>query len=677
MRWSQSLKRNLSDVSSRLSTKSIAFEYAQLVLGIIVFYLLLMFPPSPLINKIVVNPYYRLAFLPLSIFFILLFSKTGSTWRALQTAFLFAVFAMTLIYKWQFAHYDGFMIGGLLPWSDAAAYNWEAHRLVNGDLLSTWGGRRPLFSGLLAVLFQLTGDFMITLSILTLFNALAVFFVVRGINQFYGLTAAAVFLVGSVVFYFRYSGVTTSEQLGVAAGHLALFFLLLGVRTGSLKQVLFGLGFLTLALNARAGAFFILPVLILWLAFYFRKTIAFWRSACLAALVVIMVFVSNLIMVRIIADPTSTSFSNYSYTLYGLASGNKGWDQVIKDYPDVTESEVMPLAIEKIRSAPSLIVKGIFRAFGDYFRIDSGAFSFIYRGVFRHQVNLVLWGLVASGLAYSILKWKEGLHSFILASFLGVIFSVPLLPPIDSDKMRVYAATIPLSVLWIAAGISALVAWGRTIFTKHENQAGAEIELWSQPALFFSILFIGLIVSAPLLRIGSVTNYGSSNPLASPVCESGEEMIHGTKFRNVTIFIMDDDETDESYVPFIRISDFQRAIGEAIPLYPFLNDELFRLTPGDQISFGLRMERSAPAQGLFLISKFPVEDEFSVCGRITDNELLRPYSVYYLNSKSEPVSEFTVSQEYSHVTGLLRLIYGMTTGLIFLLLVIGFIRGSK
>ncbi|HMD81875.1 MAG TPA: hypothetical protein VKE92_11235, partial [Anaerolineales bacterium] len=343
-------------------------DFAKLAVGAIVFLLLLIYPPPPWLNSILIDEQIWLSLLVLTALFGFLLNRDGKRWETIQIAFIFGLFAIPLVYKWQFAHYDGYMIGGLIPWSDAAGYNWNAHSLANGSLLSAWGARRPLFPGFLAVLLRIDGgDFMATLVILTLLNMLAVYFVVRIVKQLYGSTAAAFFLIISFEFYLRFSGVTTSEQLGFAAGNLAIFFLMIGAHTRSLWKVLFGLGLLTLALNARAGAFFILPALILWLAFFFRQQTPFWRAAGSGILVVVTVFLLNLILVRVIAEPQAAAFSNYSYTLYGLASGNKGWDQVIKDHPNVSEEEVMPLAIQKIRSEPTLLLQGMSGAFTDYF----------------------------------------------------------------------------------------------------------------------------------------------------------------------------------------------------------------------------------------------------------------------------------------------------------------------
>ena len=164
---------------------------------------------------------------------------------------------------------------------------------------------------------------MLTVSILTLLNTMAIFFVVRMLKQFYGSIAAVFFLIMSFQFYARFSGTTMTEQLGFAGGNLAIFFLIIGAKTRSIWKALFGLGLLTFALNARAGAFLVISIFNLWLVIFFSHRMNRLCIAVSAIIVVSIVFLSNIILVRIVAEPHAVPFSNYSYTLYGLASGNK------------------------------------------------------------------------------------------------------------------------------------------------------------------------------------------------------------------------------------------------------------------------------------------------------------------------------------------------------------------
>ena len=658
-------------------------DFARLAVGVLVFLWLLIFPPPPWLTSIVVDQRNWIRLLVLLAFFIFLLNNNGNVWETVQIAFIFALFAIPLIYKWQFAQHDGNLIGGLIPWSDAAQYNWEAQRLANGSLLSSWAARRPLFSGLLAVLLSSTGrDFMATLIILALINISAAYFVVRLVKQLYGAPAAAFFLILSFEFYIRFSGVTTSEQLGFAAGNFALFFLLIGAHTRSMWKALFGLGLLTLALNARAGAFFILPALILWLGLFFRQQTSVWRSTGSAIIVVVTVFLLNLILVTVLAEPQSVPFSNYSYTLYGLASGNKGWTQVLTDHPNVSEQEVMPLAIQRIRSEPRLFLQGMIGSFTDYFKPHRGAFTFGFPRSAR--LILILWGIIVSGLVYSILKWRNGLQSLTLASFLGVFASIPLLPPIDSDAMRVYAATIPFSALWVVTGVSALSRWGRKLILQKEGNdtTKAAGSYFQKPALFSSILLVILAVPAPFLLKAFARTPTALNSLSQPICKPSQELLNIVKFKNMDVIVIPNEAAEESYMPFIRKDDFQRAITRSAvsSLYPFLDEELLHLKAGDQISFGLKLDNSTSAKNLWMVSKFSgVEGEFNLCGRATDNQQLQLYNFYYLEGASVPALSLTASQQYPHITQLMRWLYGLAIGIVSFLVIsasIGFKQHS-
>jgi len=73
------------------------------------------------------------------------------------------------------------------------------------------------------------------------------------------------------------------------------------------------------------------------------------------------------------------------------------------------------------------------------------------------------------GLVYAGLNWKEGIHGLVLASFIGVFASVSLVPPIDANYMRAYAATIPFTVIWVVEGGYGLIAWGKRLLKQKEE----------------------------------------------------------------------------------------------------------------------------------------------------------------------------------------------------------------
>jgi predicted permease len=86
-------------------------------------------------------------------------------------------------------------VGGLLPFSDASGYHYDARRLLDGHLLG-WSARRPLFSGLLATLLGLTGqNLQVVLAILVAMTAVACFLLAREVRDTDGPAAAVVVLL--------------------------------------------------------------------------------------------------------------------------------------------------------------------------------------------------------------------------------------------------------------------------------------------------------------------------------------------------------------------------------------------------------------------------------------------------------------------------------------------------
>ena len=144
-----------------------------------------------------------------------------------------------------------------------------------------------------------------------------------------------------------------------------------------------GLLLLTLALNARAGAFFILPVIILWGAWSFRGVARVsWRFLIGGAGVVLFGFILNSILLKIIGSPHGMAFSNFSYTLYGLIVGGT-WTQVMVDHPEIkalAEPElsrrIYALAFEALRAHPLSLASGLCRAW-QQFMLEDYVFSFI------------------------------------------------------------------------------------------------------------------------------------------------------------------------------------------------------------------------------------------------------------------------------------------------------------
>jgi hypothetical protein len=207
------------------------------------------------------------------LYLTLILSRKGWIWQIISLFLVLGIFTLPLIYRWQTGFYHINIFGGLLPWSDSLDYYIDAQQLLMGQRFTQTSTKRPLFTGLLSVLLAVTGrNLQLTLVLLLLLNALSFYLFAREIQRSYGSLAAAFSLVFLYLFAQRFSGLTMTENLGMCLGALGLTNVLRGAREKKASLVLVGLFTIAVSLVTRSGAYFFLPAVVLWGAFYFRKT---------------------------------------------------------------------------------------------------------------------------------------------------------------------------------------------------------------------------------------------------------------------------------------------------------------------------------------------------------------------------------------------------------------------
>src|SRR5574339_860590 len=161
---------------------------------------------------------------------------------------------------------DGFTITGIFPQNDANGYFIGTLKILYGGQITPFAARRPLFSAFLSVILYLSNhNFIVALFILAFLVSLAIYLLGMEVRDFLGVFSAAITMMIVAYFYIgRFQGKFMTEQLGLPLGALSLALLLRGIRERNLMYLPWGIFILSLALNARAGAFFVLPLLILW-----------------------------------------------------------------------------------------------------------------------------------------------------------------------------------------------------------------------------------------------------------------------------------------------------------------------------------------------------------------------------------------------------------------------------
>ena len=458
----------------------------------------------------------------------------------IATVFVLCVFFIVLVGVWRAGISDWHMIGGLFPYSDAHGYYTDALRLLHGQKFSVFSSRRPLFPAFLATILNLTDlNLRVALVLLTGIVVIAISFAVREVQRTLGIPAGAVMLVCLFMFYRRYIGSTLTEHLGLTFGCVAFALIWRGAVVTRMGLVFFGLFLLSLALNARAGTFLILPAIVLWAVWVFREPKgSALRAFGGAVAAVLLGFGVNSLVLHAVGIP-GAAYSNFSYTLYGLVFGGN-WTLALQQHPELATlapveqaHRVYAIAWEHIRTNPLSLLAGSVRAWTAFFLGRSGAwFSLILYlspdwadlremlladGVkalnFRRDLWVLLdvsareiWiiclhGLLAAGLIVLWRNHRRPLPLLIIAAWAGILLSVPFVPPWDADNMRAYAATIPFIIALPMLGLS-YRREGKTQWSAGE-QSGASpqvTDLW-----VFSALLVALQILGPLAAIAGAT----------------------------------------------------------------------------------------------------------------------------------------------------------------------------
>ncbi|EKD93253.1 MAG: hypothetical protein ACD_28C00194G0003, partial [uncultured bacterium] len=303
------------------------------------------------------------------------------------------------------AHYSA--LGGIIPWSDAAGYYNDSFTGLYGNTPGGMSARRPLNFVLFVARLGVTGN----LSYAILLNAgllgISIFFLVRTVFFDCGLKTASC-LLGILYGYGRWFVSTVlTETLGLTLAVLAINCFWVGIRQKKNGIFLFGFFLQVVALNARAGAFFVLPTILIFCIYSFWNS---WRERCggviLVGIVVFLGFLLQGFLFRICGVEGNLGHGNFPSVVYGIVTGGRGWTAFAKDYSDLKfENEreqgriVLKKSLEAFSKNPKNAIIGI---------VKNSAYSFpalgwnIYKMVVGKKENP---SSRSEMIAISLLSW--------------------------------------------------------------------------------------------------------------------------------------------------------------------------------------------------------------------------------------------------------------------------------
>ncbi|MCC6985604.1 MAG: hypothetical protein IT309_04175 [Anaerolineales bacterium] len=507
-----------------------------------------------------------------------------------------SLFALGLAGLWASGDTQSIILNGLIPLTDAAGYYTDALRLQYGGDVSNFTAMRPFFAGLLSFLLWLSGrNLMIAVGIFTAIAGYSSYLAAREVHKTHGAEAAVFFLILMFLYYRHHSGTAMSESLGVPVSLLGVALLWRGIAARNEWPALFGVAVIALALNIRPGAMFVLPALLLWGGWAFRGQGRFsFKFLGLGTALILAVFFINNRMIAFV-NPGGVAFENFAWAFYGLASGGNSWTYVFEANPQLAllkDTEVTPaiykLAFDLILTQPSLIVKGALFYWGMFFS-DSWYNAYAFVGGDNYWISLAArWAIYALN-ALGIYKWfrnRNDLYaSLALTAALGVLASVPFVPPTDAYRVRLYAATIPFFALLPAMGLAFLAEkLPATIFSRPSEPSEA-----SRAPAILSVILIAAMIAPPIL----IKSSGTFPPAPKTACANESEGFYTRYDEGTAINLNRENKSFIDWMPNFHISLFRRNI-HSLP-DSFLISAMSGIDPENTLFYGLDLATNETA----------------------------------------------------------------------------------
>lgn len=293
-------------------------------------------------------------------------------------------------------------------------------------------------------------------------------------------------------------------------------------------------------------------------------------------------------------------------------------------------SRIYQLAFDAFRADPVTAIGGFLKAFLDYFTPSGGgAFGFVWDNLGPLNTVIIrsmLYALSGLGLLTCFWRRHDPNFSLLLALTAGILISVPLVPPIDSDGMRAYAATIPVSAVWVALGLVTILR----VFNRQQSFPKIADHSTALSPVFFGVALAVFCFLSPIaVRVSSRPTY-----FERTVCPTGQESIYIRTSPGMSVNLVADNQPS-SHLPNIRLSDFRNGMRIMVMMYPELGKELLGLEAGKTIAQAADLGNQG-AYSVWVIAGSdlmpPSSSILRICARPTENQWVRNYRFYYANS---------------------------------------------
>lgn len=530
--------------------------------------------------------------------------------------FVAVIFALPLSGLWASGQTEPYILFGLIPNNDALGYYQAALRFISGNIFIGASADRPMAPAFLSLLLRITDqNLQLCILIQTILCAIASIYLIRFIRNKWSTLPASIFLVLLFLFYRQFVGSVLTENAGLFFGLLG-FVLLLGWCSNRQNRYLFlGVLLVTLALNTRAGAYFILLSLIL-ITILFKKLVP--RNSLLIIILGIMAgFIINISASVIYSGKIVFVGSNFLDNLYQLVTNSESWRSLTQTHPEALRTDtlkIIQIIIGEFIKDPTAILKGTGRSFSELFSLErTGAFGFL-EGERIHSTkwsvmvgSLILYTLSTVGVVRESLRFrklKDLTSIMLLFSLAGIILSAPFIFPGDYSGMRFFAATISFQIIFPVLGMKFLLEklpLNKFFNEKEEILVRQEKTLFQLSLLFVLIILFGLLLNAFARKLPQ---------LKQITCEENEVPVAFNLSKGSYVNILSDDEVEIEWLPDIGIN---RARLSSHGLSSDFSAEFELLDPPFSITSSLNYYSGLNVFLVFAPSEFNLLGNYEIC----------------------------------------------------------------
>jgi hypothetical protein len=445
-------------------------------------------------------------------------------------------------------HYDGSQILSMIHANDSATYIASATQLVEGGRMDGIGSNRPINATMLAHGFWIgDANILAMLFLRATFMAFALVIATYEMAKTFGWGAAFVFGAFNTSFAAEFVQSALSEPNGLAWACFGIAVMLRAFRLHSFWLLVSAIGLFTIAMMARPGAMFSLPALIVF-AWWERKYFKTSGTLAVTAAVIAMLIAWQLATYLnwSLDAPTRTLLSNFPHTLYGLASGGKGWLQITIDHPELnTPSAMLGAAIQKIWSEPTLILGFLWREFLDFWPFT-----------FQLTKLDLFFALTVLGAVATLTTLRSIYARLLIVMVVSIWISAPIV--MNDGSYRVFAASVPFLALMAVWPLILLIGMPPTANEQPPGDVRGQSRLRTLFGLsgLAAMAAILLLISSPLIFRRPAPEIMTRQ--LTPSCASGERsiMVHSSATTQALHIISD--QESRSVVPYVRQSAFHR-----------------------------------------------------------------------------------------------------------------------